>query len=137
MPVNGFDIGWELENAFHLLGPLVPLVRDHQIRVYSVGGLLLAWPEEEFMSQKVSASVWLDELLLEIEDAEDTIGFRVGEYYREDELARVVSFRYWNMWNWEHANLGRNRWREFQDRGGDVHPDWTEYVSRWVKTQHD
>ncbi|EKM61803.1 uncharacterized protein PHACADRAFT_204957 [Phanerochaete carnosa HHB-10118-sp] len=28
------------------------------------------------------------------------------------------------MWAWEGEIVGRNRWQELQDRGGDVHRDW-------------
>ena len=134
MPIELFDIGWELENAYHLLGPFIPLVRSLDYRVFAIGGLLLAWPIEEFLllawpieeflPEMVSTGLSTDELLQEIEEAE-SIGRRIGAFYNEDEVAREVGMRYRDIWVWEIDHLDRNRWKEFEERGGDVHTDWT------------
>lgn len=129
MPLVEWDIGWEVGNTYHLLGLFIPLVRDNESCVFSVGGLLLAWPEDGFIPQKAAAGGSLNQLLIGIEDAVvrgAILKYRPGEYYDEDEVARRVGFWCWRVWECEVAR-GRNRWKKLQDRGGDIHPDWTEY----------
>lgn len=123
MPRYGYEFAWRLEHEYHFYGAIVPLVRNNWVSIFSAGGLFFTYFHwEEPSLRVVPPGVSLDELLDVFR--EDVFGPTVA---LEDEWSvRHVTLRYWRLWDWERLKLGRNRWLELKDRGGDVHAERTD-----------
>lgn len=125
IPEWGTEFAWRLEHEHHFYGRVVPLVRRRSISIFSAGGLLFGYFSQDEPGLRVALpGVSLDELLDRL--AEDRFGPTVP---LEDEWSvRQIATRYWRLWDWERKTLGRSRWQELKDRGGDVHPDRIENI---------
>lgn len=122
IPVDVEDIGWDVEHVFHYFGTIMPLMKDPYVSVFSVGGLLLLWFDDAYELQVVSPEVTLAQF---IQSARDHTIFNLPTLSCErDEAARLAGCWLYEMWMWESGELGRNRWLELKERGGEVHSDW-------------
>lgn len=124
IPRQGDDLAWWLEHENHYYGTIIPLVQNHWVIIFTAGGLLFVRFHEDLSLGVVNPGVSLDDLLHMYRDEGDPGGPLT--FVEEEWTVREVIGRYWDMWNWERATTGRNRWQELKDRGGEVHADRTD-----------
>ncbi|EKM55408.1 uncharacterized protein PHACADRAFT_256018 [Phanerochaete carnosa HHB-10118-sp] len=122
IPRDIHDIGWSIAHAHHCIGPLVPLMKIYRYSLYTAGDLLLLYDFEMQQLWIVPPDLTLEQFLATCRAKGIS---RVPMILRNCDYAVVA----WGkdsrrMWAWEGKRLGRNRWQELQDRGGDVHRDW-------------
>lgn len=89
-------------------------MRNKYVNVFECGSLLLLWRPEGRQLFVAHHGVTLEQIL----ETNAQMGLSLRG---SDGLAESIADRYYDMWDWERAEFGRNRWEELEQRGGGVH----------------
>ena len=121
---------WNLENASHFLGRVIPLIctKTSGATLLTVGGLLLLYHADVNSMHDPFYSVLRPELSLEeivarlpdkfvYDEDYDMDGAAVGS--ADPDTGLNVEFNYMGYaWKWERRHFGHDRWKDFETRGG-------------------
>lgn len=101
-----------LERSGHCYGTVVPLMECGPQTYFHCGGLLFAYLDEEFVIALPPSMTVRD--ILALQDWPPTRDVKF------DRIATAWANASHTMWQWERRIVGRNRWEEMRQRGGDV-----------------
>ena len=108
----------------HYYGMPTPILFDKALSrvVLKVGGVLFVWfpdtlDRELDIFMRVPPGLPLQAIVARLETSNTPFPETLME-------SPVWSVPVKELWEWEVEVLGRNRWAELRDRGGDVHSDW-------------
>ena len=121
---------WDLENASHFLGRVIPLINtnDGATTLLTVGGLFLLYHADVNSMHDPFYSVLRPELSLEeivarlpdrfvYDEDYDMDGAAVGSTKPDIGLNLELDYM-GHAWEWEQRHFGHDRWKDFQTRGG-------------------
>ncbi|OBZ70873.1 hypothetical protein A0H81_09141 [Grifola frondosa] len=106
---------WLFERAHHFLGQPVPLLQNEDLILFKAGGLLFLWVTDADELHVVDPGTTLDDMVVLIDHGGNLPLIQ----------SSFVHFKYregwhYELWDWEVQVVGRNRWKELKDRGGEV-----------------
>lgn len=134
------DKSWEINHACHFLGPVIPLLYykprpSHDICSHflcKVGGFFLLYDGDmgnDGIYRVLDPTLGLHEIVQRMKENGPFLrGIRNitvscvstnGQVVYEVRCAEA-------LYRWERLALGKDRWREFESRGGEVDPTWFE-----------
>lgn len=110
---------WDLHTAYMCFGTPIPLLFDDDAVFFKCGGLFFFLLLSGGRLVVVNPIVTLDEILARMAD-ENVWATNIVTAWPRDHTAEVLWGRFSGFWHWERRDLGRDRWKEFEARGGQV-----------------
>lgn len=117
------SLAWNLEHAYHYLGTAIPLLYRYEFLLFKCGGLFfLYWDEDaDIFIVELGLAEILARLGPDLEDLWTVLPLRKITF---EQTAVKPPSRFRALWRWERREYGRNRWEEYEARGGKLEDSW-------------
>lgn len=122
---NVWTIFWCIEHGFHFLGTATPVLCQVDFVLLKCGGLFFFYDVDEGDLLLVDRALDLKAILSRLGPNDMTLWTDLPlTKLRCDVTASKPPFRFQALWRWERRELGKDRWQEFEARGGGLSNTW-------------
>lgn len=121
-----WSFAWSVEHAFHYLGKPTPLVCLDDFVVFKCGGLFFFWDAEEYDLLLFDPALGLEEILSRLGPDDMMVRAQLPPTTKVhcENTAHKPPGRFTGLWRWERRDFGKDRWQEFEARGGNMGDAW-------------